>query len=394
MPTPRASRSPAKQLAPLLLVWGDDDFAVRQRARATFQDWTNEIGGFDHETIDAMAANTSEALRALARLREAIQTLPFPGSTKLIWFQHCNFLADERAANAQAVTNTLAQLAEELQALDWTSVRLLISAGRVDRRKSFYKVLDKLGRIETLAGWSLDDKDWQDRAEGLVRNELAAIGAYIRDDALARMVAAVGPNPQQLTHEAQKLALYAGPGNEIHTKHVDAVVARNKLARAFALGDALGDRDLARTMRRLDEELWGIESDRQRSEIGLLYGLIAKVRSMLLLRGLMEERRVTPDADYNSFKTQLERIPPEMLPEDRRLNPQAMNAYMLFKALPHARRYTSEELVRAMDLLLDCNRRLVSSGGEARLALQHTLVEIVLGSNSNSAPQRPQARGA
>ena len=35
------------------------------------------------------------------------------------------------------------------------------------------------------------------------------------------------------------------------------------------------------------------------------------------------------------------------------------------------------ELVRAMDLLLQCNRRLVSSGLDEALVLQQTLVQIV-----------------
>jgi DNA polymerase III delta subunit len=45
--------------------------------------------------------------------------------------------------------------------------------------------------------------------------------------------------------------------------------------------------------------------------------------------------------------------------------------------MPQARRYSQPELVRAMDLLLQCNRRLVSTSADERLVLQQTLVEIV-----------------
>ncbi len=57
----------------------------------------------------------------------------------------------------------------------------------------------------------------------------------------------------------------------------------------------------------------------------------------------------------------MQRIPPESLPEDKRYNPLQINAYVLFKALPQVRRYSQAELVRAMDLLFQCNQRLVSS---------------------------------
>src|SRR5215216_2810323 len=146
----------AKSASPVALVFGEDDFAVKQRARQIYQQWTEELGGMDHEIIDAAVGNSGEALKALAKLREALQTLPFFGSGKVIWLQNCNFLGDERAASAQAVTETLAELAQELKEFAWQNVRLLISAGKVDKRKVFYKALDKVGIVETLAGWSAD----------------------------------------------------------------------------------------------------------------------------------------------------------------------------------------------------------------------------------------------
>jgi hypothetical protein len=54
-----------------------------------------------------------------------------------------------------------------------------------------------------------------------------------------------------------------------------------------------------------------------------------------------------------------------------------MNPYILFKALPQTSRYSSAELVRAMELLLACNQRLVSSGLDDAVVLQQTLVQIV-----------------
>src|SRR5689334_15311532 len=126
--------SAAKQSAPLVLVCGEDEFAVKQRARQIYLHWSEELGGFDHETIDGSAANSSEALKALTRLREALQTLPFFGSAKAVWLQNCNFLGDERAASAQAVTESLASLAQDLKEFSFENVRLLISAGKVDKR--------------------------------------------------------------------------------------------------------------------------------------------------------------------------------------------------------------------------------------------------------------------
>src|SRR5215204_1508706 len=174
---------PAKAPAPLVLVCGEDDFAVRQRAKQLYLQWTEQFGGMDHEVIDASAANSGEALRSLAKLREALQTLPFFGSAKVIWLRDCNFLGDERTASAQAVTETLAELGRELKDFQWQNVRLLISAGKVDKRKAFYKALDKLGTVENLAGWSVDDRDWANQAESWARKGLRQRDKEISDEA-------------------------------------------------------------------------------------------------------------------------------------------------------------------------------------------------------------------
>ena len=64
---------------PLALVCGDDDFAVKQRARQIFTEWSAELGGMDHEIIEASVGNSGDALTAIGKLREALNPLPFFG---------------------------------------------------------------------------------------------------------------------------------------------------------------------------------------------------------------------------------------------------------------------------------------------------------------------------
>jgi hypothetical protein len=73
----------------------------------------------------------------------------------------------------------------------------------------------------------------------------------------------------------------------------------------------------------------------------------------------------------------LERIPARSLPEDRRFNPLSMNPYVLFKSLAHAKRYTLQELIRAMEVLLECNQRLIFSNLDEAVVLQQALVKII-----------------
>ena len=331
----------------------------------------------DHETIDATVGNGGDALTVIGKLREALQTLPFFGGGKVVWLRDCNFLGEDRTASSAAVTTTLAELAEELKKFSWSGVRLLISAGKVDKRKVFYKTLDKIGEVESFSAWSQDDKDWADRAEMAAGDALRKRQKDISEAALAELIDRAGLNARQLENEVEKLCVYTGDRKRIELADVTTICARNKTAKAFALGDALGDRDLPRLLARLDEELWETKFDKDKSEIGLLYGLIGKVRAMLLLKEMLREGWIKDTRDYNSFKAQLAGVPADRLPAEKKFNPLALNPYVLFKALPQVKKYSSAELVRAMDILLKCNQRLVTSGLDEVLVLQQALVQIV-----------------
>ena len=369
----------------LAIIHGDDDFAVKQRARQIFDKWSAELGGMDHEIIDAQVSNAGDALKALGRLRESLQTLPFFGSGKAVWLKDCSFLGEDRTAGVQAVTESLTELAAELKAFSWGSVRLLISAGKVDKRRTFFKTVEKLGLAESFEAVSIDDKDWATTAEGWALRAFKERNKTISDDALAEFVNSVGPSHRQIQSEAEKLVLYVGDRPAIESADVDAIVTRNKHARAFALGDALGERNLPRLLRTLDEELWDMQFDRDKSEIGLLYGLISKVRAMIFLKEMLREGWIRAGTDFSRFRSQLEQVPADRLPQDRRFNPLAMNPYVLYKALPHAQRYATDELVAAMGMLLECNQRLIYSNLDGALVLQQALMQIVRGSGQATA---------
>jgi len=210
-----------------------------------------------------------------------------------------------------------------------------------------------------------------------VRQRLAELGKKISPHVADELVLLAGANLQQLHTEADKLAVYVGERDEVTRQDVHEIATRTKQAKAFALADALGERNLPKLLRVLDEELWEVKLDAKKSSIALLYGLISKVRTMIFLKELLRLKWIRAGGGYPQFKSQLEAIPDDRLPDDRKFNPKAMHPYMLFNALGHARQYSEGELTRAMDILLRCNRQLVSSSTDDTLLLQQALVQIV-----------------
>jgi len=346
---------PAK---PLCLVFGDEDFLVRDRASQVYDGWCAEAGGEDHEVIDGTVRNATEALEALVKLNEAVQTLPFFGGAKVVWLRGANFLGDDRTASSRDVTEQLNGLAKGWETFDWQGVQVLISSGKVDKRKTFFKTARKIGVVEDL---SVADKERGSRAALIVRQRLAELDKKISPHVADELVLLAGANLQQLHTEADKLAVYVGERDEVTRQDVHEIATRTKQAKAFALADALGERNLPKLLRVLDEELWEVKLDAKKSPIALLYGLISKVRTMIFLKELLRLKWIHAGGGYPQFKSQLEAIPDDRLPDDRKFNPKAMHPYMLFNALGHARQYSEGELTRAMDILLRCNRQLVSS---------------------------------
>jgi len=363
--------------APLALICGSDDFQVKQRGRGLFAEWCAAAGGMDHETIEASAGTADEALKILARLHLALQTLPFFGGRKVIWLKDCNFLADDRLSTAAKVAEAVTELARTLKDFDWQGVRLLVTAGKVDKRKTFYKTLEKTGVTENYEALSVDDRDWEAKAAQFARERLKERGKQISGETLELLVQTVGPSFESLASEAEKLALYSADRPAITAADIAAVTTHQKQSRAFALADALGDRHLPRALQRLDEELWALQFDKKKSEIGLLYSLIAKVRALLLAKELLAEGLVRATDNPNHFKDQLAAVPPERFAANKKFSPLGVNPFPLWRASRQCVNYTRAELVRAMELLLDANFKLISTGLDEATVLQQVLIEIV-----------------
>ena len=98
---------------------------------------------------------------------------------------------------------------------------------------------------------------------------------------------------------------------------------------------------------------------------------------MILLHEMIREGWIKPNSRYDELKTLADRVPPEKLPADKKYNPVAMHPFVLSNALRQVRNYTPAELVRAMEVLLQANRKLVSSSLDSAMVLQQALFQIV-----------------
>jgi len=199
---------PSPAAKPFTFICGQDDFLVGRMGKARFAELLDgSTDEFAREVISGFAANVDEVAAAIARLAEAIQTIPMFGGRRVVWFKDVNFLADSPTGNAESTLERVEGLQALLETVDPAETAVLVTAAPVDRRRRFPKWCEKH------ADFALADAgEGAEGLAGVVLEEARAVGAQFGPGALDLLLAKIGPNTRLLTEEVRKLATYAEDG--------------------------------------------------------------------------------------------------------------------------------------------------------------------------------------
>ncbi len=371
---------------PLVFVCGDDDFEVNLRCRRLLDCWKNEDPNAEFEIVDGQASKVQEVLDRISALKEALETYPLFGSGKAIWFRHCNFLGEEgRLENSNPVGDALEDLQVSLKKCNWKTTRLLISATSVDKRKRLYKWLRQAGEVIFCESLARQGKASESMAVDLVETEVRRSSKVIRREVTQIMVQLVGLDRGVLVSECEKAILHSGDSEEVTLSDVEATVSLIRQAEDYKFVDAVAERNLEEALERLEDEIWSMKTDSQKSELGLLYSLVSRFRTLLLVNDAMERGLLRSERNYSRFKLQMSSLDKSMFSEDRRFNPLAQNPYVIFKAMEKVGRYRESELVRILEVLLEANQKMVFVSADPASVLRECVIKIVLGDGATAA---------
>lgn len=352
---------------------GSDEAAVKEAARA-LAGRLSPAGDFGADVIDGVADHADSAATRVHSTIEALLTFPFCGGEKLVWLKNANFLGDTPTGRAAAVIAALEKLTATLQAGLPEGTSFLLSASELDKRRSFYKQLQKLAKVEVHDALDTSRPGWEEEAASLVRQGAADRGLSFAGEALEIFTLCTGGERRTIATEFEKLDLFLGPERrEISVEDVRQLVAMSRASVVFELGNALAERQLARALELLDQLLFQGEN-----EVGiLLVAIIPTVRNLLLVKDLMERHRLARPHQPFFFAKTLERLPSDALAHLPRKKDGSVNAYGLGLAAAHAHRFTIRELRSGLDSCLEANVQLVSSSLDRKVILTRLLVRII-----------------
>lgn len=366
-------------------VVGSDDGLVREKALALYNRLTGGLDdGFTHETIDGIADNSDSAFEICSSTIQALQTIPMFGGDKVVWLRNANFLGDNVTGRSQRTEAGVESLRASLEHGLPNGVKFLLTAQGVDKRRGFWKFIEKSADIQVCDRIDTSRDGWQDQVAAIVTKHARALGLNFEPDALAIFIMLAGEQSQQIGNELEKLDLFLGSERRtINEDDVNVLVPLSRAAVVFEIGKAIQNGNATRAIQLIDQQL---EADE--SAIGIMRASIIGVVRNLYMAKLIMERFKAPTGNYNAFAGALNRLPEN----DRAWLPQkkdgtGVNVFPIFLCLAYAANFELSDLQHIMEATLKADQALVTTGLDHRLILHRLIVEIA--SARKSAARRP-----
>lgn len=368
------AKKTTRAAAAIFVVAGSDEAEVKRAAAALAEDLAPaSAGDFGRDVIDGCAENVDQAARRIHQAIEALLTLPFFGGEKLVWLKSANFLADSVMGRSATVLEALESLQETLTNGLPDGVKFLLSALDVDKRRSFYKALGKIGKVELFDKVDASRSGWEQEAAGAIEARARARQLRMEGEALDLFTLLTGGDTRQTDLELEKIDLYLGPARrEVTADDVRLLVPLSRAGVIFELGNALARRDLRRGLALVGQLLAQGES-----AIGiLLVAIVPTVRNLLVAQDLIARHKLRPPQAAFHFTAALNRLPESALQHLPRKKDGAVNGYALGLAAMQAHRFEPAELLALLGACLQANVQLVSTQADEKVVLSELVAKF------------------
>ena len=362
-----------KTAANFYLIHGEDEFRVKTAAHARVNALCPPADqAFGLELINGTADNAEGAIAAMRRCLGALRTPSFLGGGKVVWLQDANFFADTNTIKGEALKDARDAFAQDLKAGIGAGFTLVISAGKVDGRTAFAKACKELATVENFA---LAERSYQQEAPA---REWAGecfrkAGVRISGELLKEFLDRAGYDTRQIVTEVEKLSVYLGTRKEVSAEDIQLLVAPARESENWDLPDAVGLRNLPHALEILRQLQFQGEN-----EVGLVIGLEARWRDLLVLRGCLDRGwlRLTGSGNWTTAQwgggTEADAALGSFEKDPRKTHP-----FRTAKLAVQAQKYSTAELQRALLETIVAHEQMVSGSGAADVLLELLLLKLL-----------------
>jgi DNA polymerase-3 subunit delta len=356
-------------------VIGSDEGLVREEALRLYRELSGGLDDeFTHETIEGQANNAEQADKIIGQTLQALKTYPMFGGDKVVWLRNVSFMGNERTAEVESVISRVEELGNVLRNGLGSGVSFLLSATKIDKRRSFWKFLERDACVAIFEKIDTSREGWEEDVANLVLEKATHCGLRFEDEAMELFVMQAGEATNQIVNELEKLRLYLGERNTVTLADVRVMVPLSRVGVVFETGRALQTGDVNRAIALIDEQL-----EQGESGVGIMRAsIIPTVRNLLMARILIERTKASP-YNYRDFEAAVNRLPASekaWLPHKK--SGDGVNVYPLFLCARGALAFTLESLAKIFHLTAKTDKMLVSTGLDEKLLLHRLVTEIAI----------------
>jgi len=251
---------------------------------------------------------------------------------------------------------------------------LILTAQTVDRRKRLFKAVSSVGRIlnfTKIKGEARQQQAVMELAAGLLEGR----GKRLSAGAWAALGQKTGFSLRESLGAIEKLVVYAGEKAVIEAADVEALIGRTKEETVFDLTGALAARNLPAALRALKDLL-----DQGSPPLMIMAMVTREIRFLLHAKLLLASGRLKAfgaDMDYGRFqKAVYPTLKPGAGKGEEQVDLVSQHPYVVYQALKNAGRFTRSELTGFMEMLVQIDIALKSTGQDPRLLLERFLLAV------------------
>jgi len=252
---------------------------------------------------------------------------------------------------------------------------LVLTTDLVDKRRKLYKTIKKIGVVIDCSvpkGEKAADKRRQLEAlKAGVKETLERAGKTMAPGGFEALYEKIGADMRNFSSEVEKLIAFVGDRKEILPSDIETVSKRTKQDPIYEMTNAIAERDTRKALFFLDSLL-----KNNFFPLQVLSAATNQIRKLILAKDVIHGRHGSgwgQDLSYGAFQKM---ILPELEKREPDFLTSSAHPFAIYMTLKQSDNYTLEELIGALEVLLDADIRLKRSGQDAKMVLEHAILSI------------------